>query len=228
MISFKQFLEAKDTDTVPIRDYLNDSCAPLIREMGSDFLKDPFDLPMYRGVTFTYNEPEIELDLGHDDEEWETGYIKKVRKDRKPLDTHPQIAKILDEIFEKEFGWRPRTESVFVYGRLKRSEADEYGRLCRIFPMGDLKFLWSPKITDLTGTVGNLFAQHGFDLNLHQGKPAKDTPRPPYEPEVLAKIREMLMDEIPKRGYTNENLVEALNSRSEIMISCNQYLAIKA
>lgn len=219
MKTFKQFLEAKLTDNiVSISDFLHDSCQPLVRELGPDLYENPTVVPMYRGLTINH-EDSIDIDFGHDNpvKGIKKGYIKKVRTDRIPRDTHPQVSKILDDIFEKQFGWRPRSQSVFVFGSLKRHEAGHYGDLHRIFPMGDLKYVWSPKVTDLTGKLGDLLPYHGFVI---------ESPSHKYDPEILKKIEEMLHDEIPRFDYTDENLYEALKSRSEIMIHCASYLAI--
>jgi len=54
------------------------------------------------------------------------------RKDRKPTDTPKEIHNKLDSLFQKKFGWKVRSEGVFVTG--SRS----------------FKYIWSPSISDLT------------------------------------------------------------------------------
>jgi hypothetical protein len=202
---------------VKMDDFLKDSCQPLIRELGPEILKDHRAMPMYRGVSLAGGK-EISIsdysDRGNVD-----GFVKSVRKDRKPLDTHPEISKIIDDVFEKMFGWRPRSQGLFVFGKLKRAYAREFGTLCQIFPMGEFNYIHSNKVNDLTETIDGLLKNHGIPL-IHK--------RDNYNDSYLAKIKQMLEDEIPKMGYSDDHLYEALDDKGEIIIDCTQYLAVQS
>jgi len=71
---------------------------------------------------------------------------KKVRTDRRPLDTSVKIHKWFDRIFEKKFGWKARSNAIFCYGR-PADEVALYDFL--VFPIDKFKYVWSPNIFDL-------------------------------------------------------------------------------
>jgi len=72
---------------------------------------------------------------------------RKVRKDRYPKDTPPVVHEALDEIFDKEFGWKARSNAVFCTGDY--NQAKEYGNVYMIFPVGKYKLLYNRNIKDL-------------------------------------------------------------------------------
>ncbi len=72
--------------------------------------------------------------------------LKKVRKHRKPSDTPIKIHEYWDKIFQKKFGWKPRSQSLFVWAD-KSFKYKDFIRL--VFPLGNYKALWSPWIYDL-------------------------------------------------------------------------------
>lgn len=74
-------------------------------------------------------------------------YKKIPRTDRKPKDSNPESHEIIDKIFEKKFGWRPRTEGVFAI--TSPVNAAYYGSVCVFLPANGYKYIWSPKYKDL-------------------------------------------------------------------------------
>lgn len=75
--------------------------------------------------------------------------VLTTRKDRQPRNMPARTHAMLDDWFERNFQMRPRSEGVFAggegYGRLDSI----YGRKYAMFPIGDFKFIWSPKVSDL-------------------------------------------------------------------------------
>jgi hypothetical protein len=71
----------------------------------------------------------------------------KPRKDRTPGDTPEELHNYLDLQFKKKFGWKARSEGVFC--SRSRSTTYNYGSPYFVFPIGDYKYLYSNKITDL-------------------------------------------------------------------------------
>ena len=71
---------------------------------------------------------------------------KRVRADRKPLDSPLKSHKWFDEQFNKKFGWKARSNVIFCYGRPVNDVA-LYDFL--MFPVGKFKYVWSPYVTDL-------------------------------------------------------------------------------
>jgi len=67
---------------------------------------------------------------------------------RRPRDTPEEIHNKMDELFCEKFWWRARSEfSAFVTADKKM--ADRYGHLYIFCPIGDYKYVWSPKIKNL-------------------------------------------------------------------------------
>lgn len=75
-------------------------------------------------------------------------FTGKVRSDRRPKDTDEFVHEIFDELFNKNFGFRARSNAIFCTGR--ESTAKSYGsNVYIIFPKGQYKFVYNPKIIDL-------------------------------------------------------------------------------
>jgi hypothetical protein len=70
-----------------------------------------------------------------------------VRQDRKPKSMGVEMHNLADKWFDEKFGFKARSAAVFVTG--DSSEAHDYGSLYAIFPIGDFKFVWSKKSSDL-------------------------------------------------------------------------------
>lgn len=79
-------------------------------------------------------------------------FIKEVRKDRKPKDTNEGVSRIVDDMFYDKFGFRPRSQGLFCFGMPSRDpmfdDMVEFGIPYIIFPIGNPKFIWSPKVND--------------------------------------------------------------------------------
>ncbi len=74
------------------------------------------------------------------------GYITP-RDDRRPVDTPKEIHNALDKGFKDKFGWKSRSEGVFVTGDNKMTEI--YGDTFIFYPVDGWKFIWSPDVNDL-------------------------------------------------------------------------------
>lgn len=155
--------------------------------------------------------------------------IRVPRQDRRPMNTEPELQKILDDIFKEKFGWKPRSSGVFVTG--KRREAEKYGRsartICTIWPIGNFKFLWSPDVLDLYyilppfkgAKMDFLFLKKSYsrDTGYPRDWSKKDDPDVIEGKEIL---KEMIHD-----VYTDKNLAKAIESDYEIMLGCKKYYA---
>lgn len=82
-----------------------------------------------------------------------------VRTNRRPTNTDPHVHDQMNDWFEKKFKIKARSETVFTTGRF--ADAKGYGTVYCIFPIGDFKFIWSPKIDDL---FVRLRAEHEADI----------------------------------------------------------------
>jgi len=147
----------------------------------------------------------------------DTLITKKVRTDRKPLDTYQIEHEEIDKAFYDAFGWKPRSAGVFVTPDPGRASA--YGNRMVIVPIGKVKYLWSKDVNDLYFRLG----QHRSDWLDKEGKSTLLN-YPPEEGIKYAKKEQIFKLIISK--YQETMISSALNTRTEIMISCKEYYAI--
>ena len=71
---------------------------------------------------------------------------KKIRTNRRPLDTQEFVHDYIDSIFKKKFGVNLRSESMFCKDS---SNVDDYGEAYYVYPIGKYNLYYSRYITDL-------------------------------------------------------------------------------
>jgi len=140
------------------------------------------------------------------------GIIKvKPRQDRRPMSTLPKVHDMLDGFFKAKFGWKPRSTGVFCSGSL--NTALFYGPVNSVWPIGNFKFLWSPKVSDLFSHLTdqvNTTEHDGWSYWLDN-------------PDGLKAIVDT---------YTDKNLPKAIDGTAtdmqsfEIMIGCKEYYMV--
>lgn len=212
MITFKQFMSEEEKLT--IEEWVKQNCSGLVKEFkghAHDVVMSEFAL--YRGINSTSSEKVQFSDVKA------PAYIMKVRSDRKPSDTALQIHKMVDEELHKRFGWYPRSSSVFCFGKAGLSFTDDFGPAFRIYPMGEIKYIWNPEVTDLYGTLGQMRRK---DLELAAVR-RKDV-LTNDEVEAWRKALQPVFD-----GYKYTGLEECMTHTRpfEIMMGCKEYLAIE-
>jgi len=72
---------------------------------------------------------------------------KKLRTDRIPTDLPRKLHDAFDNVTNKKYGFKARSESVFATPNIVT--ANRYDKPNLIFPKGDFKYIWSPDIKDL-------------------------------------------------------------------------------
>lgn len=184
-------------------------------------------------------------------------YRKKPVLDRKPKDTDILIHKGFDEIFQKKFGYKARSESMFVTGSYR--SARFYGDLYAIYPIGNFKFVWSDEITDLFSKIRDVANISDYLMYIEGMKKdwtveaqkewvkiqmKTDISLTKYVDDYIHKkenkldtitasqtwIKEKVLEWMSKEGisqYQNTDLVGAVKSGNEIMLKCDEYVAIK-
>lgn len=123
------------------------------------------------------------------------------REDRLPKDMSIVIHSILDELFYKKFGWKPRSKGVFATG--SRSFAQNYGKPYLFFPSNNFKFIWSNEIQDLWSKI-----DIHSDGKIHYE----------YDKKKYGKYLKELIS-----TYKDTNLVSAIKNLNEIMFKCDYY-----
>ena len=170
---------------------LEKNCKPFISKMGKSRL-------LLRGSRVSNSDGIIKL---------------SPRSDRKPMSTNPGVHKIIDEVFQSEFGWKPRSTGLFCTTVF--NTALFYGQPNSIWPIGPFKFLWSKTITDFFTWLSDVSTKEYSQLI--KGSTSG-------EASDITKVKEILKKAVDQ--YTDKNLSKALNSNSEIMIGCKNYYMV--
>lgn len=206
MKTFKQFIS--ESSPHELEQFLKEKCKPLIAELNT--IENIMGTAIWRGINMSGESEKI--DIIYKQQEIRS-IIKKVRQDRKPLDTELKISNVVDDVFEAKFGWRPRSQAVFCTGSPGSSAL--YGSRHQIFPIGEFKFLWSPKVIDLTTQIYD--GQIKFNMTRGEMRGSD------YTPEQMQLFKEYMEPVV--ETYQSVDLEKAIHSRREIMINCKTYLA---
>lgn len=188
MKTFKQFI-GEDYFTLSLEELLRRDCSDFINEIrDDDFLfrgmNNPSKGAKIHSMKTPLGEPAINF------------YEKKVRTERRPLNTPPHIQVLVDEWFYKKFGVQPRSSGLFCVGEPLNDFV--YGPSYIIFPIGKFRYIWSP-------TVFDFFEDFlGDKVNV-----------------TAEEIEEFLSEQ----NYKMTDLDKAIDSRNEIMVLCERYYA---
>jgi len=77
---------------------------------------------------------------------------KEAKKDREPRDTPKEVHKLMDDTLKSKFGWKPRSDGLFVWIAPKNFEIslDVTSRKGGyVFPIGPYKYVYNPEIFDV-------------------------------------------------------------------------------
>jgi len=206
---------------------------------------------------------------------------RKIRKDRKPVDTHDTINNDLNDEFQRQFGYPARSNSIFCTSLVV--VATTYGDPYMIFPIGKYKYLWNKNIHDLYNHIQRTFnglptdtrslipgdnpLVHAISLDIcdkrtinlefekqfyiEYGEGGKGSwkgslwipkiswmdynkdrfhdfeQKQKKDCYIKAKNKyDNMIDDIVS-SYTDNNLMKALHTRNEIMISGNKYYMVR-
>lgn len=127
---------------------------------------------------------------------------KKVRKNRTPRDTPLELHEFVDNWFKYEFGIRFRSNSVFCTSNM--GEAEDYGHLYAIFPIGKYTTLSSGKIGDLWKDLLDEINNNSWNF---------------FTEKEQDEFLEDLEIKLSKAKYQ----LNKYHHNSEIMINCKEY-----
>jgi hypothetical protein len=199
-------------------------CKPYLKVLA----KSNFRYMIYRGTKHTY------------------GTISKVkpRNDRTPKDMHKELHNILDNGFKKKFGWKARSEGVFV--NPSQEMLVEYGLAYMFFPIGKFKFVWSPEIKDLYTNMGmrdyrdldvvtyyenrNEWWYEKWESSIAKEYGLTSTNTVEYFKEVNKdKAEQVIQTEIEKKinTYQSTNLDKYLKTNNEASFKCKEYYMVR-
>jgi hypothetical protein len=132
----------------------------------------------------------------------------KSRKNRQPRDTPQYVHEKLDEMFQKNFGWKVRSEGVFTSGD---PNLEDYGDIFLFAPVGNFKYIWSADIKDLYNKL----------LTIGAVPPNRNIPN-----DVIMDMfdkKSNKVEEIVKKYHHNEGLNISIRYKSEIIFKCDYY-----
>jgi hypothetical protein len=220
MITFKQFLSENiiDISVDDLKHMLKD-------QVDSQFIKSDIESLLVRG--FRGNTTVLQTWQTPIDENGEYYLVKlrSTRKDRKPMDTHPEISTAADDEFEQQFGWRPRQAGLFCFANtsLGRLSAYSYGLVGQVFPVGPSKYLWSPDVSDFYEYLGDLHVK--TDSGSRAGSPHRSRGKR-SDMDFWKQAAKNLVSQ-----YKDDSLDEwydmSMDGDShEIMINCDKYFTV--
>ncbi len=138
------------------------------------------------------------------------------RTDRTPLTSPKRLHDKLDNEFKDLFGWKPRSEGVFVSG--SQDTAEGYGKVFITFPKDGFYYLWSNKIEDLYNDLDAPY--YMIDTSLAKIR---------FGAEHVENLKKKSDQKIAKTilSYQTDNLEKAIKSGHEIMMKCDYYYVIR-
>lgn len=149
-------------------------------------------------------------------------FKKVTRKDRRPLDSPPDFHNLVDDWFNKNFGWKARSSGLFCWGTPFPLLASDW----MVFPAGKFQYVWSPKVTDLYGNVEIMFdIAKGERIRANEPEPAKGS-----SDKYMDRATDEAWEAFEKNlapTYTNKNLKKAVIYGKEIMVNCKYSYLVK-
>lgn len=155
-------------------------------------------------------------------------YILKSRADRKTANTDPALSRIVDKWFLEKFGHPFRSNVVFCTGEYH--DAVGYGNATSaIFPIGKWSYVWSPIVNDLfVDLQENIDYVSPDELNapskFKEGKIRATHVGRIIKPETFNSSD--VFHWMDSKKYTNNNIDKAIQFGHEIMVDCDEYVAI--
>jgi len=132
--------------------------------------------------------------------------------DRRPLTATRKEHYAMNDYFIKKFG-QPFRDAMFCTGN--SNEAEEYGNLHCVFPIGNFKFVWSPKMRDSYIDMPSITTN--YCRGDGKGTEICTTSDTSFGRFLMAPDMFMELSQ-----YQDTDLMGAIKSGHEIMIRCKQ------
>lgn len=213
--SFKQFL-LEDESILTFEEFVREHCSNYLSEVGNY----AFDSPLLRGMTNIERGDKISLRI---DDEVKDAYIFTPRNNRRPTESSEIISSYMDDVLEEKFGWRPRAQGVFCTSA--QDTAVGFGKLYKIFPMGEFKFVYMPGVDDTAvklrrtirakTDVNAVFRYDDFIKNLDDD---------PEKQKTFDEIKAVIKHEMSK--FKDTDLKAAIEDGDEVTFKSKLYLAV--
>lgn len=122
--------------------------------------------------------------------------LRDCPRDRQPRNTRPAYHRAADDWFLRRFGIRYRSGSLFCTGSLETAAQYGEGKARFIYPVGEFRICWSPRVHDL------------FMWTFNRSVP-----------EFVSFLEN-------EADYREGDLCEAIASDCEIMVSCARFFSL--
>ena len=204
-LTFKEFLD--ESTYLGGDDISPEEAAQMIKERGKEweriiggFKTDNLNWLIYRGMMVRFS-PDI--------------CVKYPRTSRRPMTTERKVHDLADDYFKHKFGIKFRSESIFV--SRSKELAESYGDVYAIFPLDRVDFAWSPKVEDFT------YEANEFNIKLRDKESVSNDDFEDFQ-EFMDKLEYRSNDDSLATEYVKYTNLK----KYEVMIKCDEYLAIRA
>ena len=147
------------------------------------------------------------------------------RKNRIPMNTRPKVNRILDDLLNKKFHWKPRSSGVFTSGKI--NTVSGYGAPNLFFPIGNYRYVWNTKEEDLfiNDIMGEINFKHTISSGFKEYKSgmSKTDINWAYK-GARDKVTELLKGLVV--DCIDYDLDKAIQSGHEIMFDCDKYYLV--
>lgn len=137
----------------------------------------------------------------------------KTRDFRKTVDIPTDLSNKIGSLLKEKFGWNARTENVVFCWASKEISGFNNRYL---FPVGNYKIVWSPKINDLYRRLYKLSTLKVVDYGYGSES----------DPKLIDNLYEYFIQNKLLDTYTDKNLKKAVVSKNEIMVNCKEYYLV--
>lgn len=135
-------------------------------------------------------------------------YPMRVHKNRRPKDSSIRLHDAFNGYLHEKFGIKYRSQAVFASG--DSDEAASYGRLMTIFPIGNFDYCWSPMVKDLYNDL-----PYKIEDLLNTANP-----------RAIEVLNQWLDENHYRHNVSMADFGQAIMSKNEIMIHCDNYYAL--
>lgn len=213
MTKFKQYIK-ESFDYEGTYNFIMDNCQPFLYES---------DIHGEHG-TFLYRGAKSEKDIFT---------IKIPRKDRKPKDMPIAISQAMDVIFQRNIGWKPRSEGVFTSTSI--NSATSYStNVYRVFPIGQYKYVYIKNMMDTYSLRFEIETKLSvlLDETLQYTNRIFNSLRKIPLKDLDPKIRNYLLiatKEVLKKKTIKTSSLSTLEGRAtEVTLKCKKYCMLKS
>ena len=189
-----------------------DAMAELIRKDCGPWIKESRGATASRGIS--RNKPKL------DNIEKRT-----IRTNRVPKDTSIVNHTLSDLAFKDVFGWKARSNVLFVQGDVLSHLGYISKDIWVVYPIGSYKYLWAPQVRDFTLGISHMEIASMKKTGDYDefGEHDKLQETPIYKKHFLKLVTTFI-----KKHYKSTGLYKALTtySNNEVMLNCKDYYLI--